>query len=93
MIFTHGRGRRVPVAGTARAAPAAVLLAKLRERSPGKSDRSLLEEIAAVTLGFETIHRVQRRTAEAGVDQEEIEGEAVRVVRRHYIGLTPRFCT
>lgn len=62
------------------------LLARLRERSPGKSDRELLEDLAEVTLGFETIHRVQRRTAEAGVDQAEIEAEAVRVVhekRRH----------
>lgn len=57
------------------------LLARLRERSPGKSDRELLEDLAAVTLGFETIHRVQRRTADAGIGQEEIEGEAVRVVR------------
>ena len=59
------------------------LLARLRERSPGKSDRELLEDLAVVTLGFETIHRVQRRTAEAGVDQEEIEREAVRAVREH----------
>lgn len=57
------------------------LLARLRERSPDKSDRELLEDLAAVTLGFETIHRVQRRTADTGVDQGEIEGEAVRVVR------------
>jgi hypothetical protein len=59
------------------------LLARLRKRSPGKSDRELLENLAAVTLGFETIHRVQRRTADAGVAQEEIEGEAARVVREH----------
>lgn len=59
------------------------LLTRLRERSPGKSDRELLEDLAVVTLGFETIHRVQRRTAEAGVDQEEIEREAVRAVREH----------
>ena len=57
------------------------LLARLRERSPGRSDRELLEDLAAVTLGFETIHRVQPRTADADIDQEEIEGEAVRVVR------------
>jgi hypothetical protein len=57
------------------------LLARLRERSPGRSDRELLEDLAAVALGFETIHRVQRRTADAGIDQDEIEGEAVRVVR------------
>ena len=48
------------------------LLARLRERSPGKSDRELLEELATVTLGFETIQRV---------DQQEIEDEAVHVVR------------
>jgi hypothetical protein len=59
------------------------LLARLRERSPGKSDRELLEELATVTLGFETIQRVRQRTADAGVDQQEIEGEAVRVVREH----------
>ncbi len=57
------------------------LLARLRERSPGKSDRELLEDLASVTLGFETIQRVRQRTAEAGVDQHEIEDEAVRVVR------------
>jgi hypothetical protein len=57
------------------------LLARLRERSPGKSDRELLEELATVTLGFETIQRVRQRTADAGVDQQEIEDEAVRVVR------------
>lgn len=62
------------------------LLARLRERSPGKSDRELLEELATVTLGFETIQRVRQRTAEAGVDQQEIEDEAVRVVREHRRG-------
>jgi len=59
------------------------LLARLRERSPGKSDRELLEELATVTLGFETIQCVRQRTADAGVDQQEIEDEAVRVVREH----------
>lgn len=59
------------------------LLVRLRERSPGKSDRELLEDLAGVTLGFETIHRVRQRTAEAGVDQQEIEDEAVRAVREH----------
>jgi hypothetical protein len=57
------------------------LLARLRERSPGRSDRELLEDLATVTLGFETIQRVRQRTDEAGVDQQEIEDEAVRVVR------------
>jgi hypothetical protein len=59
------------------------LLTRLRERSPGKSDRELLEDLAAVTLGFETIHRIQRRTANAGIDQDEIEDSAVRVVREN----------
>jgi hypothetical protein len=66
------------------------LLVRLRERSPGKSDRELLEDLAAVTLGFETIHHVQRRTADAGIDQEEIEGEAVRLVREHRRRLAAR---
>ena len=57
------------------------VLARLRERSPGRSDRELLEDLATVTLGFEAIQRVRQRTAEAGVDQQEIEDEAVRVVR------------
>lgn len=59
------------------------LLVRLRVRSPGKSDRELLEDLATVTLGFETIQRVRQRTADAGVDQHEIEDEAVRVVREH----------
>jgi hypothetical protein len=59
------------------------LLARLRERAPGVSDRKLVEDLAAVTLGFEAIHRAQRRTADTEVNQEEIEGEAVRVVREH----------
>jgi hypothetical protein len=59
------------------------LLARLRERSPGKNDRELLEDLAAVTLGFDAIHRAQRRTADTGINQEEIEGEAVRVVREY----------
>jgi hypothetical protein len=59
------------------------LLKRLHERVPGKSDRELLEDLAAATLGFDAIHRVQRRTADSGVDQVEIEGKAVRVVREY----------
>ncbi|HTU79662.1 MAG TPA: hypothetical protein VMF09_12965 [Solirubrobacteraceae bacterium] len=59
------------------------LLVRLRERAPGKSDRELLEDLATVTLGFETIQRARQRTGDAGVDQREIEDEAVRVVREH----------
>jgi hypothetical protein len=54
------------------------LLSELRERSPGKSDRELLEDLAARRLGEETIARM--REAFADVDPQEIEGEAVRAV-------------
>jgi hypothetical protein len=42
------------------------LLARLRERAPGKSDRELVEGSRGGDLGFKAIHRVQRRTADAG---------------------------
>lgn len=38
------------------------LLAKLRARRPGKDDRTLLEELARIELGFETLGEIQRRT-------------------------------
>jgi len=57
------------------------LLARLRERSPGKSDRELLERVARIQLGFETIRRVQERNGAAGVDDDEVMGEAVRAAR------------
>jgi hypothetical protein len=55
------------------------LLAELRQRSPGKSDRELLEDLAVIRLGDETIARM--RGAFADVDPHEIEGEAVKAVR------------
>lgn len=54
------------------------LLERLRERSPGKSDRELLEELATITLGFETIARVQQRNADA--NEDEVMAEAVSAV-------------
>jgi hypothetical protein len=54
------------------------LLERLREREPGKSDRELLEDIATITLGFETIARVQQRNADA--DDDEVMAEAVKAV-------------
>jgi hypothetical protein len=54
------------------------LLERLRERAPGKSDRELLEEIATITLGFETIARLQQRNADA--DDDEVMAEAVKAV-------------
>jgi hypothetical protein len=52
------------------------LLERLRKRSPGKSDRELLEDLATITLGFETIARVQQRNADA--DEDEVMAEAVK---------------
>ncbi len=57
------------------------LLSRLRKRSPGKSDRETLERVARIQLGFETIRRVQRRSAAAGIDDDEVMAEAVRGVR------------
>jgi hypothetical protein len=48
------------------------LLERLRQRSPGKSDREMLERVA---------RRVQERNAAAGVDDDEVMTEAVRAVR------------
>lgn len=57
------------------------LLRRLRERTPGKSDREALEGVARIQLGFDTIRRVQERNADAGVDDDEVMAEAVRAVR------------
>jgi hypothetical protein len=57
------------------------LLSRLRKRSPGKSDREMLERVARIQLGFETIRRVQERSTVAGVDDDEVMAEAVRGVR------------
>lgn len=54
------------------------LLERMRERSPGKSDRELLEDIATITLGFETIGRVQQRNAND--DDDDVLAEAVKAV-------------
>jgi hypothetical protein len=54
------------------------LLERLRQRSPGKNDRELLEDLATITLGFETIARVQQRNADA--DEDEVMAEAVKAV-------------
>jgi hypothetical protein len=69
------------------------LLSRLRERSPGKSNREALERIARIQLGFETIRRAQERSAAAGVDEDEVMAEAVRGVhesRRSRAGEQPK---
>jgi hypothetical protein len=53
-------------------------LTQLRERSPGKSDRELLERIAINQLGDAALAEI--RAAFADVPDEEIEREAVRAV-------------
>jgi len=55
------------------------LLAELRQRTPGKSDRELLEELAVTRLGDDAIGRIREAFAE--IPQEDIEGEAVKGVR------------
>lgn len=57
------------------------LLARMRERAPGKNDRELLERAARMQLGFETIRRVQERNAAAGVEDDEVMAQAVSAVR------------
>lgn len=54
------------------------LLAKLRARRPGNDDRTLLEELARIGLGFETLAEVQRRNA---LGEDEAADLAVRAVR------------
>jgi hypothetical protein len=55
------------------------LLEELRERDPRKSDRELLEDVAVIALGFETMRRVQERNA--GANEEEVMAEAVSAAR------------
>jgi hypothetical protein len=54
------------------------LLERLRDRAPGKTDRELLEDLATVTLGFETIRRAQERNV--GADEDEVLNQAVEAV-------------
>ena len=53
------------------------LLEKLRARRPGKDDRTLLEELARIQLGFDSIARVRRRNA----SEEEANDHADRALR------------
>jgi hypothetical protein len=55
------------------------LLERLRKRSPGKSDRQLVEDLARIQLGREAMTRARERFR--GVPSEEIEREAVKAVR------------
>ena len=55
------------------------LLEQLRERDPQKSDRELLEDLAGIAVGDETLRRLQERNADA--DADEVMAEAVKAVR------------
>jgi hypothetical protein len=55
------------------------LLARLRERRLGQSDRELIEGVARIQLGLEASARARGRFAD--VSSEEIEREAVEAVR------------
>lgn len=57
------------------------LLAKLRARRPGKDDRTLLEELARIELGFETLGEIQRRNALSEDEADDLALRAVREVR------------
>jgi hypothetical protein len=54
------------------------LLARLRERHPGKDDRSLIEDLARIELGFAAVREAQKRNA---LPEDEASELAVRAVR------------
>ena len=53
------------------------LLARLRDRHPGKNDRSLIEDLARIELGFAALREAQKRNA---LDEDEATEIAVRAV-------------
>ncbi len=53
------------------------LLERLRERRPEKSDRELVESLAKITLGRETLRRMQERNT---LSEEEAIALGVRAV-------------
>jgi hypothetical protein len=57
------------------------LLARLRARRPGKDDRTLLEELARIELGFEAIADAQRRNALSEAEANDLAIRAMREVR------------
>lgn len=65
------------------------LLGRLRERSPGKSDRELVESAAGIALGREAIRQIRERFADR--ESSEIEAEAIKAAReaRHEVASEP----
>lgn len=54
------------------------LLRRLRARTPEKDDRAVIEDIARVSLGFQTLREVQERSND---DDAALAAEALRTVR------------
>jgi hypothetical protein len=59
------------------------LLAGLRELHPGKSDRELLERLAAIEVGMAALRESQRRNALSEEEALELGVRAVHEARRH----------
>jgi hypothetical protein len=55
------------------------LLERLRRSDPRKSDRELLEDLAVIAVGDETVRRLHERNAD--VDPDEVMAESVRAAR------------
>jgi hypothetical protein len=58
------------------------LLERLRQRHPEKGDRELLESMAKMTLGRESLRRVQERSALSEDEAIALGIEAVHEARR-----------
>jgi hypothetical protein len=58
------------------------LLDRLHERRPEMSDRELLESMARMTLGRETLRRIQERNALSEDEAVELGVKAVREARQ-----------
>lgn len=58
------------------------LLARLRERHPGKDDRSLIEDLARIELGFGAVRDAQKRNALSEDQAIELSVQAVHEARR-----------
>jgi len=65
------------------------LLARARAGWPGKDDRTLLEDLAQIALGRETLAEVQRRNA---LSEEEATALAVRATRDERREASPFAC-
>jgi hypothetical protein len=79
--FLAGRRYASTVAATTNIPFDSELLAKLRARRPGKDDQTLLEELARIDLGFETLTETQRRNALGDEDATDLAVRALREIR------------